>query len=164
MERSIDMKRKGCKSIGCYTHFVTFNFDLNHDKFWKSHISGIGWPFDMEQKGCELNRMLDPCCDFQLWPYPSPWPWIFEVKYWNCCISGMGGLIHFEWKGCELYTMLDAQWDWPLATTHGKSIGQVMGQCETLTVSNLLSHKWAIRSLILGLRGVVVLWTPCFLG
>ena len=27
----IDMERKGCESIGCYTHFVTFDFDLNHD-------------------------------------------------------------------------------------------------------------------------------------
>ena len=27
----IDMERKGCESIGCYTHFVTFNFYLNHD-------------------------------------------------------------------------------------------------------------------------------------
>ena len=27
----IDMERKGCESIGCDTHFVTFNFDLNHD-------------------------------------------------------------------------------------------------------------------------------------
>ena len=27
----IDMERKGCESIGCYTHFVTFNFDLNYD-------------------------------------------------------------------------------------------------------------------------------------
>ena len=30
MEGSIDMERKGCESIGCYTHFVTSNFDLNH--------------------------------------------------------------------------------------------------------------------------------------
>ena len=27
----IDMERKGCELIGCYTHFVTFNFDLNLD-------------------------------------------------------------------------------------------------------------------------------------
>ena len=27
----IDMERKGCESIGCYIHFVTFNFDLTHD-------------------------------------------------------------------------------------------------------------------------------------
>ena len=27
----IDMERKGCESIGCYTHFVTSKFDLNHD-------------------------------------------------------------------------------------------------------------------------------------
>ena len=25
------MERKGCESIGCYTHFVTFSLDLNHD-------------------------------------------------------------------------------------------------------------------------------------
>ena len=52
--------RKGCESIGCYTHFVTFNFDFNLDldlgwkvKFWKSRISGMGWPIDMEQNGFE---------------------------------------------------------------------------------------------------------------
>ena len=28
-----------------------------------------------------------------------------------------------------------------------QKIGQVMGQCETHTVSNLLAHEWAIRSL-----------------
>ena len=27
----IDMERKGCKSIGCYTHFVTFNVHFTHD-------------------------------------------------------------------------------------------------------------------------------------
>ena len=26
----IDMERKVCESMGCYTHFVTFNLDLNH--------------------------------------------------------------------------------------------------------------------------------------
>ena len=30
MERSIDMERNGFESIGCYTHFVAFKFDLNH--------------------------------------------------------------------------------------------------------------------------------------
>ena len=27
----IDMERKGCESIGSYTHFLNSNFDLNHD-------------------------------------------------------------------------------------------------------------------------------------
>ena len=31
MEVSINMGRNGCQSIGCHTHFVTFNFDLSHD-------------------------------------------------------------------------------------------------------------------------------------
>ena len=37
-----------------------------------------------------------------------------------------------------------------------------MGRCETLAISNLLANEWAIRSPIYGLRGVVVLWTPCY--
>ena len=31
MEGLIDMERKGCESIRCYTHFATFNIDLTHD-------------------------------------------------------------------------------------------------------------------------------------
>ena len=31
MEGTIDMEQKGCESIGCYTHFVTFNNPLTHD-------------------------------------------------------------------------------------------------------------------------------------
>ena len=31
MEGPIDMEWKGCESIGCYTLFVTSNFDLNPD-------------------------------------------------------------------------------------------------------------------------------------
>ena len=62
----IDMERKGCESIGFYTHFVTFNIDLNHDLdlgFSRSNfekvISGMGWPIDMEWKGCESIECWD---------------------------------------------------------------------------------------------------------
>ena len=48
-----------------------------------------------------VDRILDPCCDFQFTPHPWPWPWIFKVKFWKCCISGMGGSIDMERKGCE---------------------------------------------------------------
>ena len=41
---TIGMEQKGCESIGCYTHFVTFNVWIFKDKFWKSCISGMdGW-------------------------------------------------------------------------------------------------------------------------
>ena len=69
-------------------------------------------------------------------------------------ILGMGRSIDLEWKRCELYTMLlDAQWVCSWATVHGKYIGQVMGRCETVTVSKLLALEWAVHSLIWGLRG-----------
>ena len=31
MEGPIDMEQKGCESIECYTHFVTFNVPFTHD-------------------------------------------------------------------------------------------------------------------------------------
>ena len=52
-------------------------------------------------EGMWVDRMLDPHCDFELWPHPWPWPLIFKVKFWKCCISRMGGPIDMERKGCE---------------------------------------------------------------
>ena len=52
-------------------------------------------------KGMWVDRMLDPHCDFELWPHPWTWPLIFKVKFWKCCISRMGGPIDMERKGCE---------------------------------------------------------------
>ena len=55
----IDMESKGCESIKCWTHVVTFNCPLTHDldfRFSRSNISLIlwmGWPIDMERKGCD---------------------------------------------------------------------------------------------------------------
>ena len=72
----------------------------------------------------------------------------FQGQIFNSHILGMGRLIDLEWKRCELDTMLDVQWACSWGTVHGKKIGQVMGQCETHTVSNLLAHEWAICSLI----------------
>ena len=52
-------------------------------------------------KGLCVDWMLDPRCDFQLWPHLWPRPWIFDVKFWNSCIPWMGGLIDMERKGYE---------------------------------------------------------------
>ena len=43
----IDMERKGCESIGCYTHFVTFNVPLTHDfDLGFSRSKAITWTSD----------------------------------------------------------------------------------------------------------------------
>ena len=53
----IDMERKGCEFIGCYTHIVTLNpwpwRLILTVKFWKSRNSGMGGPINMERKGYE---------------------------------------------------------------------------------------------------------------
>ena len=48
-------------------------------------------------KGMWIDRILDPLCELELWP----WTWIFKVKFWSSCIGGMGGLTDMEWKWCE---------------------------------------------------------------
>ena len=108
MGGSIDMERKGCETIGSYTHFVTLNFHLNHGidldfqgQILKKSYLRNGMADWHGMKGMWVDRMLDPCCGFQLSPHSWPWPWIFKVKFWKCCISGMGGPIDMERKGCE---------------------------------------------------------------
>ena len=108
MEGRIDMERKGCESIGCYTHFVTFNvpspmtltLDFQGQILKKSYLR-YGMADWHGINGMWVDRMLDPCCDFQCPPHPWPWPWIFKVKFWKCRISGMGGPIDKERKGYE---------------------------------------------------------------
>ena len=52
-------------------------------------------------EGMWVDRMIDPHCDFVLWPHPWPWPLIFKVKFWKSHNSGMGFPIDMERKGCE---------------------------------------------------------------
>ena len=65
----------------------------------------------------------------------------FQGQIFNSNIVGMGRSIDLEWKRCELDTMLDTQRACSCATVHGKYMGQVIGRCENLTVSNLLAHE-----------------------
>ena len=52
-------------------------------------------------KGMWVDRMLDPHCDFELWPHPWPSPLIFKVKFWKSHNSGTWCPIDMERKGCE---------------------------------------------------------------
>ena len=87
---------------------MTLNCDLTHDldpwisrsNFEKVFNSVMGCQIDMEWKGW-VDRMLDPLCDFELWPHPWPWSLIFKVKFWKSHNSGTGCLIDMERKGCE---------------------------------------------------------------
>ena len=108
MGGTIDMERKGCESIGCYTTLwlstltstMTFILDFQSQILKKSYLRN-GMADWLGMKGMWVDRMLDPCCDFQLYPRPWPWPWIFKVKFWKSLILWMGWPIDMEWQGCE---------------------------------------------------------------
>ena len=152
----IDMELKGCESIKCWTHVLTFNVHLTHyldlgfsrsdfekvlfyewdgwltwnerdvsrqnvgPMLWLSnYTSPMTLTLDFQGqifkksylrngladwhgiKGMWVDKMLDPCSDFQCPPHPLPWPWIFKVKFLKSHISGMGWPIDMELKGCE---------------------------------------------------------------
>ena len=62
-------------------------------------------------KGICVDRVLDPCCDFQCSPLPWPWPWIFKVKK-SYLRNGMA-----DWhgtKGMRMDRMLDSHCDFKL--------------------------------------------------
>ena len=50
-------------------------------KFWKNCIPGVGWPIDMEWKGCESNTMLDPLCILGLVLWACLWAPAAHDKY-----------------------------------------------------------------------------------
>ena len=100
----IDLERKGCESIECWTHGVTFNVHLNHDLDLGFSRPNFSIAIDRNvrahrhrMKVIWVDRVLYLLCGLQVWH----WPWIFKVKFWKCCISGMGGPVDMERKGCE---------------------------------------------------------------
>ena len=107
MEGPIDMERKRCESIGCYTHFVTLfpspmTLTLNFQgQILKKSYLRNGMADWHGIKGMWIDKMLDPCCDFKCPPHPWSLPWIFKVKLWKSRISGKGWPFHMERNGCE---------------------------------------------------------------
>ena len=124
----IDMERKGCESIGFYTHFVTFNFDLNHDldlgfswsNFGKWHISGMGWPIDMESKGCESIECWTHVVTFNVHLFHDLALGFSRSNFEIAVTQEWEGWLTWNERGCQLDMILDAQWDWPRTTVHGK--------------------------------------------
>ena len=144
MGRPIDMELKGCESIECWTHAVTFNGHLTHDlylgfsrsNFEKSYlINGMADWHGM--KGMWVDRMLHLLCDFQCPPHPWPWPWIFKVKFWKCCISGMEWPIDMERKRCESIKCYTHFVTFNIPLTHDLDLGFFRSNFE-----KVISQEW----------------------
>ena len=103
----IDMELKGCESIECWIHVVTFNVHLTHDLdlgFSRSNFENAisqKWDGRLTWNERDVSRYDVTLTLWLSTPQPWPWPWIFKVKFWKSRISGMGWLIDMGWKGCE---------------------------------------------------------------
>ena len=98
MEWPIDMERKRCESIVCYTHFVIFNIPLTHDldlEFSRSNFEKVisqEWerPIYMELKGCE------------------------SIEYWTHAVTFNVHLIHDLYLGfsrSKFEKVVSQEWD-----------------------------------------------------
>ena len=59
----------GCQT--CRTHISVQSYLRNGMADWHG------------TEGMPVDRMLDPCCDFQRYPHPWHWTWNFKVKFLN---------------------------------------------------------------------------------
>ena len=103
----IDMEWKGCESTECWTHVVTFNFDLTYDldlgfstsNFERtSCIPGMGGPIDMERKGCESIRCYT---NFVTFSYD------LDLGFWR---SNFENAVSQEWEGQLTWNQTDVSW------------------------------------------------------
>ena len=73
-------------------------------------------------KGMWVDKMLDPHCDFELWPHPWPWPLIFKVRFWKSQLrNGMpnwhgikGMWVDWMLDPCCDFQLWPHPWPWPL--------------------------------------------------
>ena len=124
-----DMELKGCESIKCWTHVMTFNVHFTHDLDLGSSRSNFENAVSQEwdrrltwNKRKWVNRMLHPLCDFQVWPQPWHWPWIFKVKFWKKSYlrNGMADWHGMKWMwvnrildSCCDFQLSPHPWPWP---------------------------------------------------
>ena len=70
-------------------------------KFWKSHISGMGWPIDMELMGCESIESCTHAVTFNVHLTHDLDLGFSRSNFENAVSQEMEGSIDMERKGCE---------------------------------------------------------------
>ena len=72
-------------------------------------------------KGMRVDRMLDPCCDFQCPRHPWHWPCIFKVKFGKCCIKSYQKKYFSRWWRHRWRYRVTSKWAFyiPLPMYHG---------------------------------------------
>ena len=148
MQGLIDIERKGYESIGCVLYLLCglqlwpwpWIFKV---KFWKCCISGMGGhKKDVSREGVRITLGLQTLTSPMTLTLDLQGKILKLLYLRNGRVDSLGKRV--VWVGYDVGCTTGLT----LATVHVNLIGQVMGQCETLTVSHLLASEWAIRSLI----------------
>ena len=72
----IDMERKGCESTECWSHVVTFDFDLTHDLGLEFSMSNLEIAVSQEWEGRLTWSERDTCRKGVI---PTLWPWAMTL-------------------------------------------------------------------------------------
>ena len=143
----IDMELKGCESTECWTHVVTFNFDLAHDLDLEYSISNFEIAVSREWECRSAWNERDMSWKGGI---PTIWPWALILDFQGQILKmlylkngGMGGGGGGDWliKGMWVDRMLHSHCDLNLDLTHDLDLGFSRSVFE-ITVS----QEWRRRS------------------
>ena len=158
MEEPIDMEIKGCESIGYYTNFVTFNVPLTHDldlvQILKKSYLRMGWPIDMELKFSESIKCWTHVVIFNVHITHDIDLGFSRSNFEKCWKIHITWLI--TWQVWTHFSNLDMQY-W---FAHQPQC--IPNWHKTVKISQSVGPLMSCPFSDLGLRGVVVLWLPCF--
>ena len=120
MGGQIEMERKGCELVGCWTHYVTLNFDLDlgfsKSNFEKQKTVSHEW------EGMWTDKMLNPLCNLKLWSWPLTLRSNYEIaasQEWE----GRLTLDEIDWVDRLLDPL--PMWHWPITLPMTLGLGFV---------------------------------------
>ena len=67
-------------------------------------------------KGMCVDRMLDPHCDFELWPHPYPWPLNFKVKFWKVVTQQWDARLTWNERDVSRWDVRPTLWLWTMTS------------------------------------------------
>ena len=117
-------------------------------------ISVTTWRIFSIRSSVELSRLVFVHCHGHMPIFPI----------WACpWAKNFSNMPQIGSRLCRTHISETAGWIYPIESFLDLSRPVVVQHHSYLPICPMLAHERAIRSLILGLRGVVVLWTPCYL-
>ena len=139
------MERNGCESIGCWTYYVTLNYDLDlgfsRSNFWKAVSLEQGGQLTWNKRyRMWVNRKSDPLCDFELWPHS---PMTLTLDFKGQILINLP-IDHLEFGVTPIYKCEGNHTYWGLKNNWGMKSETVFKVCEGISFSSFYVEEFHV--------------------